>query len=76
MTNYKCIVTLKNGAHKIVRMTKDVVAKLVTAFRKQQNDPWLTKRYADVFAQYELPPSQVKSLLFINEYTGERLTVA
>jgi len=76
MTNYKCIVTLKNGAHKIVRMTKDVVAKLVTAFRKQQNDPWLTERYEQVFAHFELTPSQVLKLLFINEYTGERLEVA
>lgn len=76
MTNYKCIVTLTNGAHRIVRMTKDVVAKLSYAFRRKQNDPWLTKRYEDVFMQLELLPEQVARLLFINEYTGERLEIA
>jgi len=76
MTNYKCIVTLKNGAHRIVRMTKDVMATLTYAFRRNQSDPWLTKRYADVFKRFDLLPSQIASLLFINEYTGERLEVA
>lgn len=76
MTNYRCIVTLTNGAHKIVRMTKDVMATLVTGFRKMQNEPWLTKRYVEVFKRFELMPSQVSKLLFINEYTGEKLEIA
>lgn len=57
-------------------MTKDVVARLVMAFRKKQSDPWLHKRYADTFEQFELSPSQVLKLLFINEFTGERLEIA
>lgn len=76
MTNYKCIVTLSNGAHRIVRMTKDVMAKLVYAFRRKQSDPWLTERYEDVFKKFELLPSQVVKLLFINEWTHERLEIA
>ncbi|MBQ9560569.1 MAG: hypothetical protein IJV08_11430 [Bacteroidaceae bacterium] len=36
MMNYKCIVTLHNGAHKIVRMTKDVVAKICYLYRQMQ----------------------------------------
>ncbi len=76
MTNYRCIVTLSNGAHKIVRMTKDVVARLVTAFSKSQRDPWLRKRYEETFKSLGLVPHQVKKLLFINEYTGEKLEIA
>lgn len=73
---FRCVVTLRNGAHKIVRMTVDVMAKLTYAFRRKQSDPWLTERYEDVFRQFELLPSQVVKLLFINEYTGERLEIA
>ena len=76
MTNYRCVVTLKNGAHKIVRMTKDVMARLVTAFRKAQTCPWLTKRYEDTYKEFGLTPQNVIRLLFINEYTGERLEIA
>lgn len=76
MTNYKCIVTLANGAHKILRMTIDVMATLVTAFRANQRYPWLIKRYEDVYKKLELLPQQVVGLLFINEYTGERLEIA
>lgn len=34
--NYKCIVTLKNGGHKILRITKSMLAHLVSEFRKMQ----------------------------------------
>ena len=76
MTNYKCIVTLRSGAHKIVRMTKDVMARLVMAFRKNQTDPWLTRRYEETFENLGLTPGQVIRLLFINEFTGEKLEIA
>lgn len=75
MTNYKCIVTLRNGAHRIVRMTIDVVATLVTAFRRKQSDPWLSPRYEEVFRRFGLDSSIVSALLFINEYSGERLEI-
>lgn len=76
MTNYKCIVTMKNGSHKIVRMAKNVMAHVVYEFRKfQQNifsDIVLLELPADVY----LMLNDVKSLLFINEWTGEKLEVA
>ena len=76
MTYFRCIVTLRNGAHKILRMTRDVMATMVTAFRSAQKSPWLIKRHADLFERFGLTPSQVLCLLFINEYTGEKLVVA
>ena len=36
MTYFKCIATLENGAHKIVRVTRDVMATLVFGFRSLQ----------------------------------------
>lgn len=76
MTNYKCIVTLHNGAHKIARMTKSTVACLATGFRNMQGGI-LTRRYGDALkAAAGLSSRQVKSFLFINEWTGERLEIA
>ena len=49
---------------------------MVTAFRSAQKSPWLIKRHADLFERFGLTPSQVLCLLFINEYTGEKLVVA
>lgn len=76
MTNYKCIVTMKNGSHKIVRMAKNVMAHVVYEFRKFQqsifSDIVLLELPADVY----LMLNDVKSLLFINEWTGEKLEVA
>lgn len=76
MTNYKCIVTMKNGSHKIVRMAKNVMAHIVYEYRKFQqsifNDIVLLELPADVW----LILNNVKSFLFINEWTGERLEIA
>ena len=76
MTNYKCIVTMKNGSHKIVRMAKNVMAHVVYEYRKFQqsifNDTVLLELPADVW----LILNNVKSFLFINEWTGEKLEIA
>ena len=40
MTNYKTIVTFRNGTHKILRMTRDLVAKFVYIFREMQRNPF------------------------------------
>ena len=40
MTNYKTIVTFRNGTHKILRMTRDLVAKFVYTFREMQKNPF------------------------------------
>ena len=76
MTIYKCIVTLTNGCHVIKRINEDVVAILAYAFRRKQNDPWLTERYENLFKSLELIPRTIEKMLFINEYTGERLELA
>ncbi|UKK52692.1 hypothetical protein [Prevotella sp. E2-28] len=76
MTVFKCIVTLKNGSHTIKRFNRDIVEKLAYAFRCKQRDPWLRERYANLFKSLDLIPQLVTKLLFINEYTGERLELA
>ena len=76
MTNYRCVVTLTNSSHKIIRMAKYEMAKLITAFRCKQRDPWLTPRYEATFSDLGLLPNMVKSLLFINEWNGERLEIS
>lgn len=74
MTTYKAIVTLKNGAHKIVRMTRDKVAKIVTEFRRMQKNI-----FSDVvlltIGDVTLVLNDCKSFKFINEYTLEQLVV-
>lgn len=76
MTIFKCIVTLTCGEHRVKRFNRDMVEKLSYAFRCKQRDPWLNERNANTFRQLSLQPKTVKELLFINEYTGERLQLA
>lgn len=69
---FKCIITLKSGARKIIRMTIDKVAKFVTLFREQQelvfkNESYLFKLSADEC----LLMSAVDGARFINERTGQ-----
>ena len=70
---FKCVVTLSNGMHKIVRMTIDKVAKLCTAFRQKKEMPWLQKRYDEFFGELGIRPNEFVSCRFINERTGEEL---
>lgn len=75
MTNYRCIVTLRSGAHKILRMTRDVVAHVVAEFRKMQHCIFNDRVTVNV-GGYTLTLNDVTSLKFMNEYTGEEfLTV-
>ena len=73
MTNYKAIVTFQDGAHMILRMTRDLVAKFVTRFREMQKTP-----YKDLYAwntsddEYILMNS-IRSVKFIDEYRGSEL---
>ena len=76
MTNYKCIVTLKNGSHKIVRMTKDVVAHVVTEFRKFQSSIFKDVVLLELANETFLVLNNIRQFVFINEYTGEKLEVA
>lgn len=76
MTNYRCVVTLKNGAHKILRMTRDVVAHIVSEFRKMQKNIFNDRVTVNVGGS-TLLLNDVTSMRFLNEYTGEEfLTVA
>ena len=76
MTNYKCIVTLKNGAHRIVRITRDVMAHIVSEFRKFQKNIFRDVVLLELPADVVLVLNNVKKMLFINEWTGEKLEVA
>lgn len=74
MTNYKAIVTLKNGGHKIMRMTRDVMAHMVSEFRKMQRSIFNDKVELSVNGSCIIL-NEIKALLFINEWTGERLEI-
>ncbi len=74
MTNYKAIVTLKNGGHKIMRMTRDVMAHMVSEFRKMQRSIFNDKVELSVNGS-SIILNEIKALLFINEWTGERLEI-
>lgn len=75
---FKCIVTFKNGAHKILRVTIDMVAKITYEFRSCQksifsaSEIWLLC----ITSEEMLNISEVKQCKFINERTGlEYLTI-
>ena len=73
MTNYRTIVTFKNGTHKILRMTRDLVAKFVTLFREMQkslfNDLYAWNMPGDEY----LLMNRISNVKFIDEYTGDEL---
>ena len=71
---FKCIITLKSGARKIIRMTIDNVAKFVTLFREQQELAFKNESYLFKFSADEcLLMSAVDGARFINERTGQEL---
>jgi len=74
MTNYRCIVTLSKG-HKVLRMTRDVVAHMVSEYRRMQGQLFRST-VSVVVGGESLLMNDVKKMLFINEWTGERLEIA
>lgn len=70
---FKCIITLKNGAHKIVRMTIDKVASVTCAVRDLKNVGIVSKRHIDLLKQLEIQAYQIAGCRFINERTGQEL---
>lgn len=74
---FKCIVTLKSGSRRIIRMKIDKVAKFVTLFREQQNDIFKDESYLfDLCEDEALLMASVAGARFINECTGvELLTI-
>ena len=69
---FKCIVTLKSGAHRIIRMTIDKVAKFVNLFKEQQANVFNNESYLfDLSEDEALLMASVAGAKFINERTGE-----
>lgn len=70
MTNYKAVVTLTNGCHKILRMSIDQVAHVVSEFRKFQQSI-----FNDVVKltvnNVTLCLNEILSIKFLNEYTRQ-----
>lgn len=74
MATFRTIVSLKNGGHKTERVGKDIMAHLVTEFRKMQRQLFNNRIEISVNGTY-YTLNDIKSLLFINEWTGERLEI-
>ena len=70
---FKCIITLKNGAHKIVRMTIDKVASVTCAVRDLKNIGLVSKRHIEILKELEVQAYQIAGCRFINERTGQEL---
>ena len=71
---FKCIVTFKSGAHRIIRMTIDNVAKLVNVFKEQQANVFRDESYLFYLSEDEaLLMKFVVGMKIINERTGEEL---
>lgn len=72
MTYFKTIVTLKSGAHKIIRLTLGEVAHVVSEFKK-----FRASIFSDVVEitlnGITLCMNEISSWKFINEYTREEL---
>ena len=73
MTNYKAIVTFQDGAHRILRMTRDLVAKFVTLFREMQRNPCNGMYAWNISGDEYLLMNGISNVRFINEYTGDEL---
>ncbi len=70
---FKCIITLKSGAHKIVRMTIDKVAAVTCAVRDLKNVGIVSKHHVDFLRDMEIQAYQIVGCRFINERTGQEL---
>lgn len=71
MTYYRCIVTLKSGLHKTLRVSKDMVAKICYEFREMQRSIWKDTIILCVRSGESLTLNDIISCKFINEYTRE-----
>jgi hypothetical protein len=66
MTNYKAVVTLQGGGHKIVRGAQDMVAHLNYAVQQAKKSIFRSEEYV-----YGIAVALIASVKFINEYTGQ-----
>ena len=75
MNDYKCIVTLKNGGHKILRLTKRMVAHIVSEFRKMQQSIFSELVCIKIDAYHFLTLNDVREMKFYED-GEEYLTIA
>lgn len=70
---FKCIITLKNGMHRVLRLTIDKVAQMNAAVRQVKQFGMLHERYQRFMKSLNINPYQVDGCKFVNERTGEVL---
>jgi hypothetical protein len=69
---FRCIVTFKDGAHKIIRMTIDKVAHFVYLFRQQERNIFVDETCLFEMCENEwLCMSSVAGAKFINDRTDQ-----
>ena len=68
---FRCVITLKNGMHKVVRMTIDKVAHITHEFRELQNKLWDDVQL-DI-SGIVISLRDIQKMRFINERTNELL---
>lgn len=74
---FRCVLTFKNGTHKIIRMTIDWVAKITTVFRESQKSIFRNEVHLLYINDEQLNISDIAKAKFINERTEEEyLTIA
>ena len=70
---FKCIVTLKSGGHKILRVTNDYVAKITKLFRDYKKNIFKDESWLLIIGGDVLNISDIKEAKFINERTRDEL---
>ena len=70
---FRCVVTFKNGTHKIIRMTIDLVAKVTTKFRNCRKSIFRDESILLFIGGESLNIAQIAQAKFINEITHEEL---
>ncbi|SHL72782.1 hypothetical protein SAMN04488494_0581 [Xylanibacter ruminicola] len=74
---FRCVVTFKNGTHKILRMTIDLVAKVTTKLRECQKNIFRDESWFILIGGEYLNLSEIAKAKFINERTEEEfVTIA
>lgn len=66
---FKLIVTLKNGAHKVLRMTRQMVAHIVSQYEKMKRDIFDVRFSVEVGGEL-LVLNDCSRLKFLDERTG------
>lgn len=76
MTIFKCIVTLKSGAKKIVRMNSDIVDYIRAQYEQFKKSIWREIVFLKIFDDCIIVLNDVLKFVFVNEYTHEKTELA